>query len=69
MNATTGCPFPIAWTPQQIAGVAPGPRILELEAAFAPFQSDFASSHSRPHILYAGYLGQTPLSSRFRVHG
>ena len=68
MNAINACPFPTAWTPQQIAG-AVKPRLVELDALLADIQADSAANRARPRALHAGYLQQPALAARFRMHG
>lgn len=68
MNAINSCPFPTAWTPQQIAG-AMKPRLVELDALLANIDAGGAANRSRTRALHAGYLPQPALAARFRMHG
>ena len=68
MNAINACPFPAAWTPQQLAG-AVKPRLVELDALLADIRAGSAANRARPRVLHAGYLRQPALAARFRMHG
>ena len=69
MNAIDTCPFPAAWTPQQIAG-AMQPRLLELDAVLANIHAGSPANRPvPPRPLHAGYLPQAALAARFRIHG
>ena len=68
MNATVNCPFPTAWTPQQIAG-AMQPRVLQIDAVLAAIRAGEATVRPRPRLLHAGYLPRPAMAARFRMHG
>ena len=68
MNAISNCPFPVAWTPRQIA-CAVKPRLFELDTALTTIDAGNAANHSRSRTWRSGYAPQSALAPRFRMHG
>lgn len=69
MNATTACPFPLRWTPQQITDAVPL-RLFELDLSIASgTHAGRAANQPRPRAWHSGYLRQRALPDLFRVHG
>lgn len=68
MNAINTCPFPPAWTPQQIAG-AVKPRVFELDFAPVDVVAGNAANRAGSRGWHAGYVRQPALAPRFRMHG
>ena len=67
MNAIDRCPFPVSWTPHEIAG-AVIPPLHELDPGLCRIDAGYPANHVR-RVTRGGYLPPSPLGSRFRING